>query len=44
MTINDVPGRKDKSGKPINQPGGIFRFTHLQLTQGRTCSSSGSAT
>ena len=34
VTINDVPGRKDKSGKPINQPGGIFRFTHLQLTQG----------
>jgi peptidoglycan hydrolase-like protein with peptidoglycan-binding domain len=34
VTINDVPGRKDKSGKPIIQPGGIFRFTHLQLTQG----------
>ena len=34
LTINDVPGRNDKTGKPINQPGGIFRFTHLQLAQG----------
>jgi peptidoglycan hydrolase-like protein with peptidoglycan-binding domain len=34
VTINDVPGRKDRTGKPINQPGGIFRFTHLQLAQG----------
>ena len=34
VTINDVPGRKDRNGTPINQPGGIFRFTHLQLTQG----------
>ncbi len=34
VTINDVPGRKDRTGKPITQPGGMFRFTHLQLTQG----------
>ena len=35
VTINDVPGRNDRTtGKPITQPGGIFRFTHLQLAQG----------
>ena len=34
VTVNDAQGRKDKSGTPITQPGGIFRFTHLQLTQG----------
>lgn len=35
VTINDVPGRIDRAtGRPINQPGGIFRFTHLQLAQG----------
>ena len=34
LTINDAQGRRDRNGRPINQPGGIFRFTHLQLTQG----------
>lgn len=34
LTIGDVPGRNGKDGKPIVQPGGIFRFTHLQLAQG----------
>ncbi|HEX5810685.1 MAG TPA: hypothetical protein VFY38_01160, partial [Pseudonocardia sp.] len=34
VAINDVPGRKDRTGKPIIQPGGVFRFTHLKLTQG----------
>ena len=34
VTVNDAQGRKDKSGTPTTQPGGIFRFTHLQLTQG----------